>query len=114
MICKQYQQFVKINLKFFFNKNGRLRWETRAIFFGFKTIYRKEKFIMTEYRLRQIILEELSRQDVRAMIDSKIESYHKEKEFKKIVRGIAADVIEDLFKEMWRKNGFWKNSLKNG
>lgn len=69
---------------------------------------------MTEERLRQIILEELTRQDVKAMIDSKLDSYIKEREFKKKVRSIAVDVLEDLFKEMWRKNGFWKNSLKNG
>lgn len=69
---------------------------------------------MNEYRLRQIILEELSRQDVKSMIDSKIDEFVKEKEFKKKVRNIAVDVLEDLFREMWRKNGFWKNSLKNG
>lgn len=69
---------------------------------------------MNEYRLRQIILEELSRQDVKSMIDSKIDEFVKEKEFKKKVRSIAVDVLEDLFREMWRKNGFWKNSLKNG
>lgn len=69
---------------------------------------------MTEERLRQIILEELTRQDVKSMIDSKLDSYIKEREFKKKVRSIAVDVLEDLFKEMWRKNGFWKNSLKNG
>ena len=74
----------------------------------------KKCFIMTEERLRQIILEELTRQDVKAMIDSKLDSYIKEREFKKKVRSIAVDVLEDLFKEMWRKNGFWKNSLKNG
>lgn len=48
------------------------------------------------------------------MIDSKLDSYIKERDFKKEVRKITADVIEDFFKEMWRKNGFWKNSLKNG
>jgi hypothetical protein len=48
------------------------------------------------------------------MIDSKLDSFIKEREFKKKVRSIAVDVLEDLFKEMWRKNGFWKNSLKNG
>lgn len=48
------------------------------------------------------------------MIDSRIESFLKEREFKKEVRKITADVIEDFCKELWRKNGFWKNSLKNG
>lgn len=69
---------------------------------------------MNENRLQQIIREELSRQEVKSMIDSKLDEYLKEREFKKKVRSIAVDVLEDLFKEMWRKNGFWKNSLKNG
>ena len=70
---------------------------------------------MTEDRyIRGLVLEELSKSEVRSMIDSRIESYLKEKEFKKEVRKITADVIEDFIKELWRKNGFWKNSLKNG
>ncbi len=69
---------------------------------------------MNENRLQQIIREELSRQEVKSMIDSKLDEYLTEREFKKKVRSIAVDVLEDLFKEMWRKNGFWKNSLKNG
>ena len=69
---------------------------------------------MTEEKLRQIIFEEISRPEIKAMIDSKLDSFIKEREFKKKVRSIAVDVLEDLFKEMWRKNGFWKNSLKNG
>jgi hypothetical protein len=64
--------------------------------------------------IRGLVLEELSKSEVRGMIDSRIDSYIKEKDFKKEVRKITADVIEDFVKELWRKNGFWKNSLKNG
>ena len=74
----------------------------------------KKCLIMNESRMHQIILEELSKQEVKSMIDAKLDSYIKERDFKKEVRKITADVIEDFFKEMWRKNGFWKNSLKNG
>ena len=69
---------------------------------------------MNEDRIRQIIFEELSRQDIKAMIDSKLDSYIKEKEVEKHIRKIAVDVLEGFFREMWRKNGFWKNALKNG
>lgn len=69
---------------------------------------------MNENRIRHMVLEELSKQEVRNIIDSKLNDYIKEREFKKAVRQVAADVLEDFFKEAWRKNGFWKNQLKNG
>lgn len=69
---------------------------------------------MNENRIRHMVLEELSKQEVRNIINSKLNDYIKEREFKKAVRQVAADVLEDFFKEAWRKNGFWKNQLKNG
>lgn len=69
---------------------------------------------MNENRIRQMVLEELSKQEVKSMINAKLNDYINEREFKKAVRQVAADVLEDFFKEAWRKNGFWKNQLKNG
>ena len=69
---------------------------------------------MYENRLKQIINEELNTTEVRSMINSKLEDYLKERTFKKAVREIVVDVIEEYFREMWRKSGFWKNPLKNG
>ena len=48
------------------------------------------------------------------MIDSKLDDFLNKRELKKMVRGVVTDVIDDFFREMWRKNGFWKTSLKNG
>ena len=62
--------------------------------------------------IRRIISEELSRSDVKSIIDSQISQAYKEREFKKKVRERATDVLDDFFHEMWRKKGFWKNSLK--
>ena len=47
------------------------------------------------------------------MIDSKLTSYQKDKELRREIRSIAADVLEDFFHELWRKNGFWKAPIKN-
>lgn len=69
---------------------------------------------MNENEIRKMVVEELSKGEVRSMIDSKLEDFVKERNFKKAVRGITADVIEEFFREMWRKNGFWKNQIKNG
>lgn len=67
---------------------------------------------ITERQLANIILEELTRSDVRTIIDSELDSYPSNTKFKKEVRTIVVDVLEDFFKEMWRKNGFWKGALK--
>jgi uncharacterized membrane protein YheB (UPF0754 family) len=68
---------------------------------------------ITENEIRKMLQEELSKQEVRSMIDDKLSEYLKDRELKKQIRNIAVDVIDDFFREMWRKNGFWKNPLKN-
>lgn len=68
---------------------------------------------ITEKEIKDILQEELSKQEVRNMIDDKLSAYLKDREFKKQIRNIAVDVIDDFFHEMWRKNGFWKNPIKN-
>lgn len=64
--------------------------------------------------IKNIIKEELTKSDVRSMIDSELEDFLKERNFKKMVREIAVDVIDDFFQQMWHKKGFWKSGLKNG
>jgi uncharacterized membrane protein YheB (UPF0754 family) len=68
---------------------------------------------ITENEIRKMLQEELTKQEVRSMIDDKLSEYLKDRELKKQIRNIAVDVIDDFFREMWRKNGFWKNPLKN-
>ena len=68
---------------------------------------------ITDKRITKILREELTKQEVKAMIDDRMSSYIDDKDFKKKVRAIAVDVIDDFFHEMWRKNGFWKNPIKN-
>jgi len=58
--------------------------------------------------------EELSKSEVRAMINNSIDDLLRERELKKKIRAICADVLDDFFKEMWHKKNFWKNSIKNG
>ena len=68
---------------------------------------------LSENDIRQMVAEELTKPEVRSMIDDKFSSLMKEKEFKREIRNIAVEVLDDFFHEMWRKNGFWKNPLKN-
>lgn len=64
--------------------------------------------------IKRIVNEELNKTDVRSIIDSELEDFLKERRFKKMVREITADVIDDFFQQMWHKKGFWKTTLKNG
>lgn len=57
-----------------------------------------------EKHIKNIILEELSRSDKSDLL--------KDNDFKRRVKEITADVLEQFFKEMWTRKGMWKNSLK--
>lgn len=59
------------------------------------------------------IVEEITRQELRSIINSRIEEYMKEKEFEKRVRELSTDALEKFFRLMWNKRGFWKSDLKN-
>lgn len=69
--------------------------------------------MVSERRINEIIKEELTKAEVNSMIDSKLSSYNSDKDLKKTIRAVAADVLDDLFHELWRKSGFWKAPIKN-
>lgn len=64
--------------------------------------------------LKQIIREELTRQDVNSVINNKLDSYIKKSDFEKEVKRIVSDVMEKFFRMMYNKRGFWKNEVRNG
>lgn len=61
----------------------------------------------------KFINEEITKAEIRSMIDSKVADYLKEKDFERRVREITSDAIEKFFKMMYNKRGFWKGELKN-
>lgn len=63
-------------------------------------------------KIRHIIEEELSKTEVKSMINSRLDSFIKEKELKNKIREITINVFDDFFREMWQKKSFWKGSLK--
>ena len=65
--------------------------------------------IISENIVRNIIEEELTKSDVNSMITDKMSS----QEFKKKVKSIAADVVNELFKILWQRNTLWKSSVAN-
>ena len=48
------------------------------------------------------------------MINSRLAAYLKDRDFKKEVRDVAVEVLDNFCREMWNKRGFWKTPLKNG
>jgi hypothetical protein len=62
---------------------------------------------------RRYINEELTKAEIRSMIDSKVADYIKEKEFERRVKEITTDTMERFFRMMYNKRGFWKGELKN-
>ena len=66
---------------------------------------------MNDYRIRQIIREELNKSDVNSIVSNKINSMYSSRDFKKNVKEIVADAISELCKVLWQKNGIWKPNV---
>lgn len=62
--------------------------------------------------LKKLIIEELSKSDVKSMINNEISSNMNSKEFKDKVKEITAKVIEELYKILWTRKNFWSDSIK--
>lgn len=62
---------------------------------------------------RNYLIEEITKSEIRSMIDSKISDYLHEREFERRVRELTTDAMEKFFRMMYNKRGFWKGELKN-
>lgn len=69
--------------------------------------------ILTESDIRQIIVEEMTKTEISSMIASKIGDNMNSRDFKKKVKEIAADVVNEIFKILWQRNSFWKSASTN-
>lgn len=63
-------------------------------------------------KIYQIINEEMSKSEITSLINSKIDSNMSSKDFEKKVKEITSSVINELFKILWQRNTFWKDSVK--
>lgn len=63
--------------------------------------------IINESVIKDIIEEELTRSDVNSIISDKMSS----QEFKKKVKELASEVVNELFKILWQRNTLWKSSV---
>ena len=62
---------------------------------------------------KQYLNEEMTKAEVRSIVNSAISDAIKEKEFEKRVRELTSDAMEKFFRMMYNKRNFWKGELKN-
>jgi hypothetical protein len=64
--------------------------------------------------MRRNLNEEITKSEVRSMINSMISDCLKEKEFEKRVKEITATAMEKFFRIMYNKRNIWKTEVNNG
>lgn len=67
--------------------------------------------MISDKRIRKIILEELSKSDVESIVSRKIDDSYDSREFKKAVKKLSAEVIEDLYRTLWNRSSMWKGGV---
>jgi hypothetical protein len=67
--------------------------------------------MVSDERIKQIIREEINKTDVEAIVNRKLSSSYDSRDFKKAVKDITADVIEDLFRTLWNRSSSWKGGI---
>ena len=60
--------------------------------------------MLNESRINQIVSEEINK----VMVDEDITKSDEKK-----IKEIVGDCINELFKQLWQKNSFWKSTIKN-
>lgn len=70
--------------------------------------------MIDEEKIRILVKEELTKAEVNSLINNKVDSILQSNEFKRKVKAITADVLEDLYRTMHQKKAFWQSSVKQG
>ncbi len=68
--------------------------------------------IINEEEIKNILHEELTKGEVRAMISSELDDFTKNEKLKKTIKNLTADVLEDFLDSLWRRKAFWKGTIK--
>lgn len=68
--------------------------------------------LLNEESIRQLVKEELTKAEVRNMINSRIDDVLDGREFRKKVVNITADVIDEFLTNFWNRKNFWKSMIR--
>lgn len=71
----------------------------------------KKKMKFSADNLKIMIAEELTKPEINSLIKSKIDDNMNSQDFKRKVKVIVSDVINELFKILWQRNTMWKSSV---
>lgn len=58
-------------------------------------------------------MEEMTKGEISSLIASKLDANMNSREFRKKVKEIAADVVNEIFRILWQRNSFWKSASVN-
>jgi hypothetical protein len=67
--------------------------------------------MISENRIREIINEEISNTEVESIVSNRLSSAYNSRDFKKAVKEVTAEVIEDLFRTLWNRSSAWKGGI---
>ncbi len=67
--------------------------------------------MVTNKRKKNTIREDISKGDVESIVNKRISSSYDSRDFKKAVKEIAADVIEDLYRTLWNRSSTWRGGV---
>lgn len=71
------------------------------------------KIHLNESNIRDIIFESLTKTEISSMISNKFKDEINSREFKKKIKEIATDVVNEIFKILWQRNSLWKSAVVN-
>lgn len=63
-------------------------------------------------KIVKLIVEEVTKSEIKSMISSDRESMLNSKEFKDRVKEISAKVLEELYKILWTRKSFWSEPIR--
>ena len=67
--------------------------------------------MLNESRIDQIISEEISKTDVERTVANKLASSYDSREFKRAVREVVADALEDLYRTLYNRSSSWRGGV---
>lgn len=67
--------------------------------------------MISDKRIKEIINEELTKTEVESIVSNRLSSAYDSRDFKKAVKEISAEVIEDLFRTLWNRSSTWKGGV---
>ena len=67
--------------------------------------------MVSDKRIREIINEEITKTEVESIVSNRFSYAYDSRDFKKAVKEITADVIEELFRTLWNRSSTWRGGV---